>query len=194
MIKTLIGSMVGRIMIFAAVAALVSAVTYHFYTLGVQTRKTEIALKQRDEERTWITNICSSVAVPPQSKPELYKPACQETIRRLFNFHASATSETTKALVRAEQERVQRLEEDNRIRMQNERNLTLQLRRLREISVNVKEDQVGPDYWAAINRVAGLPAPSGQAGGVNPGSTSDSSGHVSPEVPAAGTAELQPPT
>ncbi len=178
MLKAFIGTFVGKAILLGIIALLLTGVTYHFYTLGVQRALVTKVTKERDASDIWIFNVCSSVATPPQSRPELYRPACMETIRRLFSFYTQANSETTKALVQAEQDRVRRLEEDNRVKAEKEQALKIQLRRLKEISVNVKDDQVGPDYWAAVNRVAGLRALAPEAGRVDPGHNGDSSGHV----------------
>lgn len=177
MLKLFFGSMIGRIIAVALVGLVAAGITYHFYTLGVEAAKTRKVTGERDASDGWISVVCASVGTPPQTKPELYRPACQETIRRLFSFYTKANSETTKALVQAEQDRVKKLEEDNRVKAQQQQALTAQLRRLKEISVNVKDDQVGPDYWAAVNRTAGLRPSVGTEGGSS-GHDTDSGGHV----------------
>ncbi len=185
MIKAFFGSVVGRIVGIGLIALITGAITYHFFTLGVQTRKAEQATAERDTLGVWIISLCDSVGTPPQKTAVLYRSGCKETVRRLSFFYTTATSETTRKLVEAEQLRVKNLEADNAARIKNEQSLKNQLRRLREISANVKDDNVGPEYWAAVNRVGGLHPP-GQAGPAAAGS-SDSGGHVDPTSPTPGT-------
>lgn len=149
----------------------VIALAIWLFAVSADLKRTE---RERRALQAWRDEVCGLLSPLPAGIGK----ECRDRLVWVIGFYTKATSQSNQALVEAENERVRKLESDNAARARNAQRLEAELKRLKEISAHVKDDVVGPDYWAALNRVAGVRPATGAAAG------SAGGGHQDPAGPA----------
>lgn len=125
---------------------------------GAARRNLGAMSKDRDALVTWADKVCGAVGEPfKDGKRPTWGERCFARVVILQNFRTKATDQTNAALVANLKSQLTKKEADLS-RAQRDKALAFEaLDALAEASANVPEtNHVGPDYYRALNRTAGL--------------------------------------
>jgi hypothetical protein len=117
---------------------------------------------QRDQLQTWATTRCAAAGeayAPPAQSKDKPGQACAGRIDRLVKFERDTNSQTAGVLLDALNDQTRKTNTDAAKARTAAEAAAAATKRMEAANAAVKDDQVGGDWFGALNQSAGLRAP-----------------------------------